>query len=208
LKILDTSSEEEKIRSLYRIIALISLSVIIFLIVFAVIVSLTTGENIIGEPLVNLPDKQPFEFPQPEIFPIYAKPVTWLYVASISFWFSFLEVIKERVTRMSHFRLSVFRFISFVVAIVCVYEIFYNFSIWSALMSYQATTGDINPDILVNANPNPKYPWNIVFATKVFTALTAIGMYSFFFFNRINSAKEKANWKTLADKSNDEGKSV
>ncbi len=66
-------------------------------------------------------------------------------------------------------------------------------------MSYQATTGSIKPDILVNVNPNPKYPWNIVFATKVFTALTAIGMYSFFFFNRIDSVKEKASQKTLVE---------
>ena len=191
MKIIDTSSDEEKTKSMFRIVALISLAMVVFLVLFTIVVSVITGENIIGEPLVNLPNKRPFEFPQPEIFPIYAKPVTWLYVASIAFWFSFLEIVKNRVMQLSGFMLSLFKLITFVGTLLCAYEILYNFSIWSALMSYQATTGDINPDVLVNINPNPQYPWNIVFATKIFTVFTAISLYAFIFLTRITSHRER-----------------
>ena len=182
-------SEEVASKRLYQIVLLISIVMVVTIFIYNIYASLVYGVNVIGEPLVNL-DGTPFEIPTPEIFPIYAKPVTWLYVAMLSGWFSFLELSKERAMRLSNYVLGLCKLIVFVVTLVSAYEILYNFSIWSALMSYQATIGEINPDSLINRDPNPQYPWNLVFATKLFTALTAVGAYTLFFIYKIDRIKE------------------
>lgn len=192
LKVEKEIPQVAKVKKFYMVVAVVSLAMVLFLASYAIVMTIITGENVVGEPLVNLPSKEPFEFPHPEIFPIYAKPVTWLYVASIAFWFSFLELIKPRVMKMSPLKLSFFKVVAFVGTMITAYEVLYNFSIWSALMSYQAMTDVlVNPDILINRNPNPRFPWNLVFATKLFTALTAMGLYSLYFLHKVDSERAR-----------------
>jgi hypothetical protein len=195
VKVIDLSSDTERAKSFYKITAVISFAVILSLFTYMGLQGTLSGSEIVGESLVTSPTKQPFEFPEPEYFPIYAKPVTWLYVSIVVFWFSILELNKSRASSFSAFSLSVSKLMAFLVFAVAAYEILYNFSIWSALMSYQATTGNIIPDVLVNKSPNPQNPWNLVFATKIFTALTAISAYTLWFLQRIESDKEKARLK-------------
>ncbi|NHV96766.1 MAG: hypothetical protein HA494_03125 [Thaumarchaeota archaeon] len=183
-----TSAEEEaRFRVLYLTLGLLSLALVVALLAYAGLEFFLHRSEGVGDSLVHIQNK-PFEFPEPEYFPIYAKPVTWLYVGMVLCWFSVLELNRSRLLRYSMFRLSIFRLIAFLVLCISAYEVFYNFSIWSALMAYQATTGNIIPDILVNKSPNPETPWNLVFATKLFTALAAISAYTLWYLHRIEQA--------------------
>ncbi|MEM3387295.1 MAG: hypothetical protein QXN08_06460 [Nitrososphaerales archaeon] len=179
--------EDQRFRALYLTIGLLSLALVVGLIAYAGLEFFLHRSEGVGDSLVHIQSK-PFEFPEPEYFPIYAKPVTWLYVGMVLCWFSVLELNKSRLLKYSMFRLSIFRLIAFVVFCVSAYEVLYNFSIWSALMAYQATTGNIIPDVLLNKSPNPETPWNLVFATKLFTALSAISAYTLWYLYRIEQA--------------------
>lgn len=179
--------EETKFRVVYLAIGLLTLALVVALLTYAGLEFFLHRSEGVGDSLVHIQNK-PFEFPEPEYFPIYAKPVTWLYVGMVLCWFSVLELNRSRLLKYSVFRLSIFRMVAFLVLSISVYEVFYNFSIWSALMAYQATTGNIIPDILVNKSPNPETPWNLVFATKLFTALAAISAYTLWYLYRIEQA--------------------
>jgi hypothetical protein len=183
----DEEGGERKLRALYLTIGLFSLALVVTLLAYAGLEFFLHRSEGVGDSLVHIENK-PFEFPEPEYFPIYAKPVTWLYVGIVLCWFSVLELNRSRLIKYSMFRLSVFRLITFVVFCIAAYEVLYNFSIWSALMAYQATAGNIIPDILVNKSPNPETPWNLVFATKLFTALAAISAYTLWYLYRIEQA--------------------
>jgi len=178
---------ETKFRTFYWTIGLFSLALVLVLLTYAGLEFFLHKSEGVGDSLVHIENK-PFEFPEPEYFPIYAKPVTWLYVGIVLCWFSVLELNRSRLMQYSTFRLSVFRLITFVIFCIAAYEVLYNFSIWSALMAYQATTGNIIPDILVNKSPNPETPWNLVFATKLFTALAAISAYTLWYLHKIEQS--------------------
>jgi len=184
---MSSADEAAKFRALYLTIALLSLSLVVALLAYAGLEFFLHKNEAVGDSLVHIQNK-PFEFPEPEYFPIYAKPVTWLYAGMVLFWFSVLELNRSRLMRYSLFRLSIFRLIAFLVLCISAYEVLYNFTIWGALMAYQATTGNIIPDILVNKSPNPETPWNLVFATKLFTALSAISAYTLWYLYRIEHA--------------------
>ncbi len=197
MNILSRVGEWRLHRLIFWVVGLLSLSLVLALLSYAGMSFFLERSESVGDSLVHV-ENRPFEFPEPEFFPIYAKPVTWLYVAIVVCWFSVLELNKGRLLGYSMLRLSVFRLIAFVVFCVAAYEVLYNFSVWSALMAYQATTGNIIPDILVNSNPNPETPWNLVFATKVFTALTAVSAYTLWYLYRVErEIKSKQGAKVL-----------
>jgi hypothetical protein len=187
--LLDLSSPEARYRTIYKIVAIVSGSVLLGLTLFTILVSYFWGINVVGESLVNLPSRAPFEFPQPEYFPIYAKPVTWLYVSIIAFWFSFMELNRDRIAAYSPAVLTSGKLFFVIIASLSAYEVFYNFSIWSALMAYQAIRGALNPDLVVVAFPNPNTPWNLVFATKFFSAVFVISLYSLYFLLKLRPAR-------------------
>jgi hypothetical protein len=67
------------------------------------------------------------------------------------------------------------------------YEVLFNFTLWGGLIASDSILGELNVDIIKNTFPNPETPWNIVFATKLFTVLTIISAYSFYYLQRIES---------------------
>ena len=81
---------------------------------------------------------------------------------------------------MSQLKRSFLIFFSLIVAFGSGYEVLYNFTVWGALMSAEAFSGILNPDFLNIAYPNPKTPWNLVFATKLFIALFVISLHSLY----------------------------
>ena len=196
MNLLALSSDEPKKEAFYKIVAIISGIIALILISYMTLDWVIYGASPLGDPLVNQPTGEPFEFPEPEYFPIYAKPITWLYVSVITFWFSLLESGKDRAKKYSNFRMSIFKIVSFMGLTISGYEILYNFTIWSALMASQAIAGNIIPDILVNSSPNPNFPWNLVFATKMFTASFAIAAYSLWFIHQIKISKDFSALKT------------
>lgn len=181
---IDLSNEEEKIRTAYRIIFIVSVIVMIATVTYGTAVAIIQGVDVVGETFVTV------EFPPPEVIPFfYAKPVTWLAASIIAFWFSFFELKKERILRLPKFVRQICMFIAFFIAAIAFYEVLFNFTIWGALMAKEAIVGELNPDLLKNPFPDPEMPWNLVFATKLFFVVTVVAFYTFYFLQRIESKK-------------------
>ena len=186
LKLIDLSTEEEKTRTVYKIICIVSAVVMIITATYGIVAGIIQGVDVVGETFVTV------EFPPPEVFVFfYAKPVTWLAASIIAFWFSFFELQKNRILMIPKFIRQTGMFIAFFIAAMAFYEVLFNFTIWGALMAKEAL-GELaswNPDILQNPFPNPEVPWNLVFATKLFVVITIVAIYTFYFFQRIESTK-------------------
>lgn len=176
LRLINLSNEEEKIRTMYRIVCLISFAITIIISVYGIV----NATNIIGESFVNT------EFPSMN-FPFYAKPVTWFMASAIVFWFSLLELNKKLISRFSKFKRQLFMLIAFFIGAMTLYEVLFNFTLWGSLMAASEISGELNPDIINNIWPNPEKPWNLVFATKIFLTITIISFYTFYFLRRIES---------------------
>ena len=182
MKMIDLSTEEEKIRTFYKLISLISLLVISITSAYGILATIIQGGNVVGEILVTL------EVPPISVFPLfYSKPITWLSASILALFFSSLELGKDKVIQWSKPRRNFLRFLAFFVAAMAAYEVLFNFTLWSGLIARDSIIGELNVDIIKNTFPNPNTPWNIVFATKLFTVLTIISAYAFFYLQRIES---------------------
>ena len=182
MKIINLSNEEEKIRTFFKLISLISLVVIISTSIYGILGTLIQGGNVVGEVLVTL------EVPPIEVFPLfYSKPITWLSAAILAFYFSSLELGKDMVMQWRKFHRDILKFFAFFVCAMATYEVLFNFTLWGGLIASDSILGELNVDIIKNTFPNPETPWNIVFATKLFTVLVIISAYSFYYLQRIES---------------------
>ena len=182
MKIIDLSTEEEKIRTFYKLISLISLLIISITSAYGILATIIQGGNVVGEILVTL------EVPPISVFPLfYSKPITWLSASILALFFSSLEMGKDKVIQWSKPRRNFLRFLAFFVAAMAAYEVLFNFTLWSGLIARDSIIGELNVDIIKNTFPNPNTPWNIVFATKLFTVLTIISAYAFVYLQRIES---------------------
>jgi len=182
MKIIDLSNEEEKIRTFFKLISLISLVIIISTSIYGVLGTLIQGGNVVGEVLVTL------EVPPIEVFPLfYSKPITWLSAAILALFFASLELEKDRVMQWQKFHRDIIKFFAFFVCAMATYEVLFNFTLWGGLIASDSILGELNVDLIKNTFPNPETPWNIVFATKLFTVLTIISAYSFYYLQRIES---------------------
>ena len=71
---------------------------------------------------------------------------------------------------------------------VSLYEFVYNFMVWSSLITVDAMQGVMKLDTINVPYPNPKVPWNLVFATKM--SLASILNFSAWFLH--NGQKKEA----------------
>ena len=182
MKIINLSNEEEKIRTFFKLISLISLVVIISTSIYGILGTLIQGGNVVGEVLVTL------EVPPIEVFPLfYSKPITWLSAAILALYFSSLELGKDMVMQWRKFHRDILKFFAFFVCAMATYEVLFNFTLWGGLIASDSILGELNVDLIKNTFPNPETPWNIVFATKLFTVLVIISAYSFYYLQRIES---------------------
>lgn len=129
------------------------------------------------------------ELPAPNFrilgFPIYAKPITWFSFFSFLYWAFGLEAWRERFLNMKPiYRRLLFPFVS-LVAFGGLYEILFNFGLWTALMAVTGTLGILDPDVIVNVFNVPQ-PINLVFATKVCFLIFGLSMYSLYFLRRVD----------------------
>jgi hypothetical protein len=157
-----------------------------------VVVSYATGiDTIVGDNLVNSATGTPLEFPPPSLSPIYIKPVTVLYVSTIIFVFSLTSLLEETIMRASRTYLNIGLLVFFLVSSISFYEIFFNFSLWDAIMVQQIhSSGTLNPDAATNVYPLGGYAINLVFATKVFTSIFISSAFVAFIFWRALSQKK------------------
>ncbi len=176
-----SSSNGDKIRTLYKILALFSLAIIVITTLYGIIMSVLKGVEVVGQTLVDV------EFPPIHVFPIfYMKPISWLNLAIILIVYSTLELGKERISKLSNLKISLIKIVCFVVGSLAVYEVLFNFTLWSGLIASYALSGEpLNPDVIINPFPNPEIPWNIVFTTKLYFALSITLAYIFYFVSKV-----------------------
>ena len=175
-------------RIFHKVVVLVSLFIIIITTVYGVTMSILNGVEVVGQTFIDV------EFPPIHVFPLfYMKPITWLNLAILLMAYSLLELNKERISQFSRFKFHFLKFGAFLVAALALYEVLFNFTLWSGLIAADSILGKLNPDVIINPFPNPKLPWNIVFATKLYLAATIVGLYMFFFLTRIETALSKTN---------------
>jgi hypothetical protein len=134
------------------------------------------------------------EWPPKEISPyFYAKPITWFSYFSFLYWAFGLESFRSRFLTLSN-RIRRFLFIvTAFVAFGAFYEIFFNFTVWSALMVLcpGQALAPCNPDTLANNYPSLRNPLNLVFATKVVVTVFGLSTYSLWFLYRVDRDLER-----------------
>jgi hypothetical protein len=109
-------------------------------------------------------------------FPLAAKPITYAVFALVLGWVFLLESFRNRISRWKpdhkHLLFALIAFFAFLTG----YETVFNFTIWGALMREGG-----NPDEIPSPYPNPQWPWNLNFATKIYSALFFLSIYTLIF---------------------------
>jgi len=131
---------------------------------------LQTGRIVIGEVLVET------EFPIQGV----SKLVTYLMVVSVVGWYCVVKLGADKAKSIPKSLKSVLQLIVLAIAVVALYEFVYNFIIWNSLITADAIKGVINFDGVNVPYPNPKTPWNLVFATKMSLAAFLIAAHGFY----------------------------
>ncbi|HEV8387489.1 MAG TPA: hypothetical protein VGQ03_07700 [Nitrososphaera sp.] len=129
-----------------------------------------TGRIVIGEVLVET------EWPVNG----FAKLVTYLMISSVVGWYCVVKLGGDAVTNIPKWLKSVLQLAVLVIAIVALYEFVYNFIVWNSLITADAIQGVLDFDNLNVEYPNPKTPWNLVFATKMSLAAFLISAHGFY----------------------------
>src|ERR671921_1970677 len=135
---------------------------------------LNTGNVIIGEVLVNT------EFP----FKGLAKLVTYLMIVSVVGWYCVTKLGGDKVKDIPKSMKTILQLVVLVILIVSIYEFFYNFIIWNALITADLIRGELKLDALYMPYPNPHTPWNLVFATKMSLAALIISSHGFYIISK------------------------
>ncbi len=154
------------------------------------ILSLGNPPTVIGQQFVLT------EFPPQSISPwFFAKPITWFCYASFLYWSFGLEAQKIHFLRFSDRTRRLLFVATAVIAFGALYEIFFNFMLWSALevLANNCANPPCSPDFASNPWPNLRSPLSLTFSTKVVTLIFAMAMYSLYFLHRVDKEIEKRN---------------
>ena len=133
---------------------------------------------VIGQNMVNV------SFP----LPYFAQPVDYLSVASVIFFYTAIRLWQNRVAQWSHLELASLQLVAIVVAFASAYEVMYNFMLWGSYFSVQVLYNNLAANPLLISSPGPT-PWNLVFATKVFTSLFVISGYTVYFLRKVHQVR-------------------
>lgn len=182
----DVHAVTGRARTFFRVVAYVSFGIVVVIMVYWLVTVLTQGIGVIGSSLVDV------EIPPPSLFPIYAKPITLLYAASLTFMYSELELIRERALKLANGTVQVFKFLAFFAASIAFFELAYNLIFWSGELAAQAVLGHLNPDTIANPFPDLAHPINVVFASKLAAVALIAGVYIFYYLSKIQDWKAKA----------------
>lgn len=175
---LTLEKDERLSRKFYLYIFYVCAFVMAIITFYSLYVSLNeyfaTGKVIIGQVLVNT------EFP----FKGLAKLVTYLMMVSVVGWYCVTKLGGDKVKNIPKSIRSLLQLIVLVILIISIYEFFYNFIIWNALITTDLINGQINLDALAMPYPNPDTPWNLVFATKMSLAALLISSHGFYIISK------------------------
>lgn len=168
-------------RRFYLVVAWISFLIIVAVTVYGVVQSLYFSKQPVGEVWVNV------YFPFP---PYFAQPITYFSVAVVALFYSGLRIWEGTISKWPGWFLTLLQLVGFIVAFSAAYEVMYNFMLWGATYSIAcaqnlAATPPIScsPDVLFSTYPSP---WNLVFATRAFSALFVISGYSVYYLRKFS----------------------
>ncbi len=130
---------------------------------------------VIGQSMVNV------SWPLPYL----AQPVDYLCVASVTFFYSGIRLWQNKVAQWSHLVLASLQLLAIVVAFATAYEVMYNFMLWGSYFSIQVLNSNLASNPLLLSSPGPT-PWNLGFATKMFSAIFLISAYSAYFLRKVH----------------------
>ena len=142
---------------------------------------LNSGKVVIGEVLVDT------EFPVKGL----SKLVTYLMIVSVVGWYCVTKLGANKVKGISKSTKSILQIVVLGIAIIALYEFFYNFILWNSFITVDIMRGIMKLDSINVPYPNPKTPWNLVFATKMSLAALLISAHGFYLMSK-KSSKGKA----------------
>jgi hypothetical protein len=162
----DTRRERKIYLGVFYFCATVMASITLYAIYVSLNEYLQTGRVVIGEVLVET------EFP----FQGLSKLVTYLMIVSVLGWYCVVKLGGEAVSNIPKWLKSILQLIVLAIAVVSLYEFVYNFMVWNSLITADAINGILRFDDKNVEYPNPKTPWNLVFATKMFLLFLKIFM--------------------------------
>ncbi len=134
-----------------------------------------TGTYVMGEALVKT------EFP----YKNFAKLTTWLFFSTIVGWYCVTRIGWKKTTNLRSWKMALTQLMVLGFAIVCLYEVLYNFTVLNAQITAGIIDGKVSDiDSLTIAYPDPNRPWNLIFATKVFLAAFIISSHALYLSTR------------------------
>jgi hypothetical protein len=172
---------DAKTQLMYRIVFGASGLIILATLTYGVATSALYASGsipVIGQNMVNV------SFP----LPYFTQPVTYLSVASVTFFYTGLRLWQNKVAQWSHLTLASLQLIAIVVAFASAYAVMYNFMLWGSYFSLGLlyNSGLTNPNNVTSYGPTP---WNLVFATKVFMSLFVISGYTVYFLRKVHQVR-------------------
>lgn len=171
---------EDKTRLMYKVVCWFSGIIIFVTVSYGVSSSVVYASGsipVIGQSLVNV------SFP----LPYFARPVTYLTLACITFFYSGLRLWQYKVAQWSQVKLASLQLVAIVVAFSSAYQVAYSFMLWGSYFSLELLYNNLaNPVSL--SSPGPA-PWNLVFATQIFAALFVVSSYSVYFLRKVHQVR-------------------
>lgn len=120
-------------------------------------------------------------------FENFARLSTWLFFSTIISWYCVSRIGWKRTAgnKISKTRMSLLQLMLLGFAIICLYEVLWNFTVLNAHITAGIIDG-IVPDIdtLTVSYPDPDAPWNLIFATKIFLSGFLISAHAFYLSTR------------------------
>jgi hypothetical protein len=160
----------------FRVTAWVSFLVIVAVFVYGTVEAFLNPGLAVGAVLVNV------YWPFP---PYFAQPVTYFSVACVALFYSGMRLWASRLATWPSWLLSFLQLVGFIVAFSSAYEVLYNFMLWGSTYSIACSHAACNPDVVISTYP---IPWNLVFATRAFSALFVISGYSVYVLRRLSGS--------------------
>ena len=172
---------DARTRLMYKVVCAVSGAIILATITYGVATSALYSSGsipVIGQNMVNV------SWPLPYL----AQPVDYLSVASVIFFYTAIRLWQNRVAQWSHLELASLQLVAIVVAFASAYEVMYNFMLWGSYFSVLVLANAVtaNPNFIASTGSTP---WNLVFATKVFSSLFVISGYTAYFLRKVHQVR-------------------
>jgi hypothetical protein len=105
-------------------------------------------------------------------------------IVSVVGWYCVTKLGGNKVKDVPKSMKTILQLVVLVILIISIYEFFYNFIVWNALITADLIQGELKLDALYMPYPNPHTPWNLVFATKMSLAALIISSHGFYIISK------------------------